>query len=186
VGAGILGLAPKPAAAFLPLLLRGLALGTTRAGAAGLAGRATLAGRGLIRPSQPVYSRGQYGEAIQTGRLILQAGRWINEYSQQAASYNDEDEYRYDYAAYPGFFGAAPANLFIENQTDESTLMPESELYLSFDDGRVWQAYRIDEFCVPPGLQSYQLALAGVPTGWTFSGVFESVYGELESDFVTS
>jgi hypothetical protein len=186
LGAGVLGVTSKPAEAFLPLLLRGLALGGARAGAAGLAGRTALAGRGLIRPARPIYTRNQYTGAVQTGRLILQAGRWVNEYSQQTANYDDENEYRYDYSLYPQYFGAAPADLWVENETYRSILMPESDLYLSFDEGRIWQAYRIGEFCVPPGLQTYQFALAGVPTGWDFSGVFETDYGDIESGLVSS
>jgi hypothetical protein len=188
IGAAAVGLYPTRAEAIIPLLLRGLALGGARAGAAGLAGRSALAGQALLRPSRPAYASNGYGNAVQTGRLVFQAGRWLHQAnnSPYMAQYSDPNEYQYDYARYPGVFGAAPANLWVENRFYDSQILPESDLYLRFNNGQVWQSYRIGELCVPPGLNTYDVALTGVPTGWGYSGVFTTGVDAIGSNYVDS
>lgn len=187
LAAAAVGMRPEPAEAFIGFLLRGLTLGGARAGAAGLAGRSALAGYGVVRPVRPAYARNSYGaQAPTAGRLVFQAGRWLHQRdsSPYLAQYSDEGEYQSDYARYPGVFGAAPATLWIENTGWRNEWFPESDLYLSFDDGHVWQAYQVGELCVPPGVARYDFALPGVPTGWGYSGVFSNDYASIESDFI--
>jgi hypothetical protein len=180
------GLSTQPANAFIFLLLRSLAAGSAIRGAAGLAGRSSLAGTALLRPSRSAYVRSPYRDLATAGRAIYRAGRWLNEdhAGSGLATYSDPDEYRWDYAQHPELFGAVPASFVVENPGDEERLMPASELWLQFDDGHVWQSYEIEPFCVPPGEHTSYVALAGVPTGWSFSAVYSTEYGVEESEFI--
>lgn len=179
------GVSTRPANAFWFLLLRGLAASSAIRGAATLASRSSIAGAALLRPSRPAYAQSPYRNLATAARAIYRAGDWVNEdYAGTGATYDDPDEYRWDYAHNPELFGAVPATFVVENPGYERRWMPESELWLQFGDGHVWQSYQINRFCVPPGLHTYDLALLGVPMGWSFSAVYNTEYGTEESEFV--
>lgn len=186
VTAGTIGLTPSKSDAFLMLLLRFFGIGRLGAGsAASVAGRTLVRGTAPVRPLLTRQTWNSYRQNWQTAQWVLRAGRLLSTDGNDYVAYDDADEYEYDVAHYPYYFETVGATLTMDNIDHYNRLMPESELVLT-DQDQVWQAYTVPEICVPPGGRTVRLALPGVPSGWSFTGLYTTPYASIESNFLPS
>lgn len=173
---GALAITPKPAGAFLPLLIRGLLLGGPRAGVAA-SGRSAVAGTALLRP-RSTFRSNTTGQLV---RAAFQAGQW---YSGSDFSYQSPDHYQWEAQRYPEQFAAVPLQFEVTNRNDRSLMYGPYQSWLSFDQGRVWQAYSLPAFCAPPGTATQQFWLNRIPIGWQYQAIMANRNFSMASNFV--